>query len=61
LAKTAAAKPRFQFVMRGKIGAPRSWFLLDRQEVAEIGVFPNRAEAQRYADDPEGYTEPTGE
>jgi hypothetical protein len=57
----AKAKSRFQFVMRGTIPGDRSWFLYDRQEVAEIGSFPNRGEAARYAADPDNYKEPEGE
>jgi hypothetical protein len=48
-------KSRFQFVVRGRIPGTREWFLLDRQELAEVGSFPNRAEAAKYAADPEGY------
>lgn len=54
----AVEKPRFAFIARGTIGAPLKWFLLDRVEVAEIGEFPNRGEAVKYAADPEKYTEP---
>jgi hypothetical protein len=61
------AQARFQLLMRGAIPGSRSWFVLDRQEQAEVGVgedekgnlvgFPNRDEAARYVADPENYAE----